>query len=526
MNRLSSFFVAILLVLQSALSAQVISEDDVVVLFDNDVHGHMEGYAKFAALRKEMQRYTPNVCLVSLGDFAQGGPFCSVSHGQYAVDVMNEVGYDYITLGNHEFDYGIDQLNQLTTSLHATTLTFNFIDKASQSPVFRPYAIRQLGPHKIAFIGCVTPITRYSDAPDSYCDADGNEVYSFSHGHFYESLQKYIDEVRAIGADKVILIAHLGDVDNSYETSEETISRTYGIDVILDGHAHNVIESRKECNLKGDTVLMCSSGAHFEYMGRLIIKPNGDCSTDLIKVSTYPLKDKQIPKLLSSFQSTFDNLPILGYSPYELAAFDQEHNTYDRNCQTNLGSLCTDAFRVMSRADIGWVNAGGIRSSIAKGEITFKELLGAFPFENKICVSEFTGQQIVDALEFGVSRAPADNASFPQVSGITYDLNLNVQSNILSSATGEFTGVGDGPRRVSNVRVLNTTSNQYEPIDLSRTYRVASIDFILLKGGCNGMLSNGKLVADDQMVDTQLIENYIRQYLNGVIDEQYKDIKQ
>ncbi|MCR5395108.1 MAG: bifunctional metallophosphatase/5'-nucleotidase [Bacteroidales bacterium] len=526
MKRFPSLLVAVLLLLHTGLSARVIGEQDAVILFDNDVHGHMDGYAKFADLRKATLRQTPNVCVVSLGDFAQGGPLCSVSHGQYAVDIMNEVGYDYIALGNHEFDYGIEQLHQLTGSLHAKTLTFNFVDIATQRPVFAPYAIRQMGSHKVAFIGCVTPITRHSDAPDSFVGPDGKDMYTFCHGTFCTLLQQYVNEVRAIGADKVVLLAHLGDVDNAFETSEEVIHSTYGIDVVLDGHAHHVIESRRLCNAKGDSVLMSSSGAHFQYMGRLVIDAEGNCSSDLIDVSKYQGSDQDIPVKLAAMQKAFDNLPVIAKTPYDLAAFDYQHDTYDRNCQTNLGSLCADAFRVMSRADIGWVNAGGIRASIPAGNITFKELLNAFPFENKICVCQFTGQQIMDALEYGISRAPEDNASYPQVSGISYDVDMNVKPNILTDATGGFIAIGEGPRRVHNIRVLNPLTNLYEPINLAHPYKLASIDFILLKGGCNGMLSKGMLIADDQMVDTQLIENYIRTQLNGVIDEAYKDYKQ
>ena len=329
-----------------------------------------------------------------------------------------------------------------------------------------------------------------------------------------------------MGVDLVILMAHLGDIDSSYETSEIAIQQTHGIDIVLDGHAHHVIEGRHIRNAKGDSVLLVSTGSHFMNIGRIIIGPDGKFKSDLISIPSYKGKDPSVEKLIASFQKAFSNLPVIAKSPYDLAGFDQEHDTYDRNCQTNLGSLCADAFRVMSRTDIGWVNAGGIRGSIAAGNITFKELLNAFPFENKICVSEFTGQQIIDALEYGVSRAPDDNGNYPQVSGLTFDINLDVEPNVQNSANGSFLSIGEGPRRVTNVKVLNTKTDQYEPIDLSKKYTLASIDFILMKGGCNGMLSNGHLLADDQMVDTQLIEDYLRTYLNGVVDDSYRKVKQ
>lgn len=526
MKHLLFLIVALLVVSGSSLMAQKIYDDDIVILFDNDVHGHMEGYAKMAELRKEMLRKTPHVCLVSLGDFSQGGALTSISHGQYAVDAMNLVGYDYIALGNHEFDYGIEQLHQLTNSLTAKTLTFNFCDAKTRKPIFQPYVIRKLSTLKIGFIGCVTPVTKFSDAPDSFVDADGNDLYDFCHGSFYTLLQHYIDEVRAKGVDMVIVLSHLGDVDSSYETSEEAIHKTHGIDIFLDGHAHHVIPERYVPNDRGDLVLLSSTGAHFANMGRLIITTERKCKTDLIPVKEYRKDDPTLLAAIKQFRESLTKLPVIAQSEYDLAGFDEEHNTYDRNCQTNLGQLCADAFRIMGRADIGWINAGGIRNSIHAGNITYKELLDAFPFENQICVCEFSGQQIMDALEYGVSRAPLDNPSFPQVSGLDYTLNTNIKSNILTDASGTFVGIGEGPRRATNVRVLNRKTQQYDPIKPDGRYTISSIDFILLKGGCNGMLSNGKLITNDQMMDTQLIENYLRTYLNGIVDEAYKNYVQ
>ena len=178
MKQLCLFIATMLLFLPTSISAHVVKSDDIVILFDNDVHGRMEGYPKMADLRKEMSKITENVCVISLGDFAQGGPLCSVSHGMFAVDAMNYVGYDYITLGNHEFDYGIDHMQRLTSALHAKTITCNFVDAKTDKPMYEPYTIRQFGNLKVAFIGCVTPVTKISDAPDSFVDAEGNDIYA------------------------------------------------------------------------------------------------------------------------------------------------------------------------------------------------------------------------------------------------------------------------------------------------------------------------------------------------------------
>ncbi|MBQ0058164.1 MAG: bifunctional metallophosphatase/5'-nucleotidase [Bacteroidales bacterium] len=521
MKRLKYLLLCLLSLACSLSMADTIGKDDVVVLFDNDVHGHVQGYPKIAALKDEMLRITPYVSLVSLGDFAQGGSLNSVSHGQYAIDIMNRAGYDLVTLGNHEFDYGLEQLDLLTSSLNARTLVCNYRDLRTNTLPYKPYSIRQFGNLKVGFIGALAPVTKTSDSPQSFVDADGNDIFTFGRPDFYSVVQKYVDEVRGLGADVVVLLAHLGDNDFFTETSEETIRQTHGINVVLDGHAHHVIPARYIADQKGDSVLLASSGAHFENMGRLVIHPDGKCTTDLIPVADYHRERLSVSLTIESFQETFRHLPAIATCEFDLVAFDKEHNTYDRAMQTNLGSLCSDAFRILSKSDIGWINAGGLRASIPSGKITFSELLAALPFENSICVAEFTGRQIVDALEFGVCHAPEDNGSYPQVSGLLFDLNLNVTANIVTDDAGNLIRVENGPRRVTNVRVLNSNSGLYEAIDPDKTYSVASIDFILKHRGCNAMLENGHLIKDDQMIDTQLIEIFFSEHLNGVIGSKY-----
>ncbi len=528
MSRLVRFFTTAVLFLSLFLTANAreISNSDIVILFDNDVHGRMEGYSKMAALRKDMLRSTPEVCVVSLGDFAQGGPLCSISHGQYAIDMMNRVGYDFVALGNHEYDFGLEQLDNFVSSLHAKTLVCNFMSLATNEAVYPGYAVRKFGNVKVGFVGVVTPVTKTSDAPHSFLDADGNDLYSFCPENLSEVVQANVDKCRELGADYVILLAHLGDKDYGVgASSEEVIHRTHGIDVVLDGHAHLCWPGSMVANAKGDSVLLCSSGYYFQNIGRVVISANGTIKSDLISLKEYTHSEGDVDQLLASFMSSFDKLPTLATSKFDLAGFDEQHDTWDRNCQTNLGTLCADAFRVMSNADIGWINAGGIRGSIPAGRISYKELLGALPFENQVCVCEFTGQQVLDALEFGVRDAPADNGGYPQVSGITFDIDLSAKVTFRNGESERFAGIAGGSRRLSNVRVLNRATQQFEPIDPAKIYTIASINYMLKNHGCNGMLDNGRLVGDDRMIDTQLLEDFISRHLNGVITDNYRKVK-
>ncbi len=528
MTKISQYVQSVLLTLLCCTAPSVaapVADDDVVILFDNDVHGSMVGYPKMAALKQEMQRITPYVDLISLGDFAQGGPLCSVSHGKYAIDVMNLVGYDYVTLGNHEYDYGLEQLKMLTDSLHAETLLCNFRDLHTDSLLYKPYVVRKFGNLKVGLIGAVAPVTKTNNSPEIFVDSLGNDIFTFGRPHFYDIIQHYIDETRRLGADVVILLGHLGDLEITIETSEETIRRTRGLNAVLDGHAHHVI-NQQMTNADGDSVLLVSTGSNFQHIGRLVITQGGQCTADLIAVPSYNNQVKAVSELIQRFEGSFDNLPAIAHADFDLCGFDRAHDTYDRNCQTNLGLLTADAYRVMTKADIGWINAGGIRAGIPAGKITFKELLGAFPFENQVCVAEFTGQQILDALEFGFYRAPADNGSYPQLSGIRFDVDLSATPVVECRAEdGEFMGIGDGPRRIHGAEVLDRQTQQWLKLDPQKAYTVASIDFILLRGGCNGMLRNGRIVQDNQMKDTQILEDYLVKVLHRTVPERYQDIR-
>ena len=206
----------------------------VTIFYDNDVHCNIDGYDEIAALHAA----TPNSCLVSAGDFVQGGSRGSVSKGGYIIELMNAAGYDVVTLGNHEFDYGMQRLGELSDSLDAVISVCNLYERGSAAPMYEPYVIREFGSVKVAFVGITTPYSFMSSTPSYFQDERGNYIYSLCAGKLSKVAEKAAKKARRAGADYVIGLTHLG-VDPLDEINTGTlVASTTGFDVVLDGHSH------------------------------------------------------------------------------------------------------------------------------------------------------------------------------------------------------------------------------------------------------------------------------------------------
>lgn len=500
-------------------------DHDIVILYDNDVHGAFYGYSKIAALKRESLTETPYVMLASMGDYSQGGPLCSVSRGKYAVSVMNECGYDLVTLGNHEFDYDIPFLHYLKDSLRSEIILDNFADLRTGENFFPRTAIREYGQTRIGFIGAVTPITQIIDCPQAYVDDEGNDIYTFHRNDFFERIQDDIDHLTDQGADFIILFSHLGDNPFDPITSESTIANTRGLDAVIDGHAHHIIEGRWLKDIDGKKVLLASTGCDFQNIGRFTISRNGDFKSELLPTHEVSLSTPVIDQMVDVFDRSIDNLPPFAHTSFPLISYAVRYDTYERNCITNLGQLVADAYKHMTHADIGWINSGSLRVGIPEGDITYRALLATFPHQNNICVYRFKGSRIIDALEFGLQRWPADFGAYPILSGLTFTIDPSKHPEIVRDSIGQFIRILPGERRVNDVRILNPKTGQYEPIDPDREYSIASNEYNLRHSGDSGILAGGVMEQQAEMKDVQVVESYIRTVLHGIIPDQYNFVR-
>ncbi len=501
-----------------------VKSNDIVILGTSDVHCGIDqniGYAGLAAYKKALAETHNYVALVDAGDAIQGDTIGTLSKGEYIVDIMNEVGYDVVTPGNHEFDYGMDQfLNVIVPKMKATYVSANFMK--DDKPVFDTYKLMTFGGKKVAFVGISTPETLVKSTPTYFQDKFGNYIYDFCNDStgdkLYKAVQTAVDAAKKAGADYVVAVAHLGDDEASAPwTSMDVIKNTKGIDVLMDGHAHStVVKSVK--NKDGKSIKMVATGTKLENIGKIVIAENGTITAEYVGADVAKEKDADITKFVDSIKAKYKELEnkVVAKTDVDLIIADQNENRLIRSQETNLGDLCADAYKNVLGADIAFVNGGGIRTSIAKGNITYGQIIAVHPFGNMACVVEATGQQILDALEFGSRNVgKGENGGFLQVAGLTYNINTYLESTVEENDKGEFVKVA-GKYRVFDVKVNGET------LDLARTYTLASHNYMLKNGGDGFvMFKNNKILQDEVMIDNQVLINYIQNNLKGVVDSSY-----
>ena len=512
---------------------------DVVILFTSDIHCGVDqgfGYAGLAGVRDYLAAKGDAVILVDDGDNIQGEPIGTMTKGESLVDLMNQAGYELAIPGNHEFDYGMDRFLELATQkAKFEYISCNFNHEGEL--VFKPYAIKELGGAKVAFVGVTTPKTLTSSTPKYFQDDSGEFVYGFFQDEtgegVYNAVQSAVDAARAEGADYVVVMGHMGNEEECRPwTYADVIEHTNGIDVFLDGHSHDT-EQVVMKNKDGDEVLRSACGTKLSCIGWCRIAQDGKITTGLYtwnndaSVPALLGLENKMSKAVTAASAALDKKlqEVVATSQVLLTINDPEAVDDNgkpirmvRRAETNLGDLCADAYRFQSGADIAFVNGGGVRTNIAAGKITLDDILLVHPFGNAMCVIEVTGQQILDALEWGARKVPGENGGFLQVSGLSYEIHSYLPDPCQVDENTMCAGF-EGERRVQNVLVGG------EPIDPAATYTLASHDYMLLNNGDGFTAFDGaKLLQDRVKLDNQVLIDYITENLGGVIGEQYEDL--
>ena len=519
--------------------AQDENEDkkDIMILYTSDIHCGIDegfGYAGLEQIRKYEQEKGYEVILVDDGDNIQGDPLGLLTKGDALIDLMNKMGYSVAIPGNHEFDYGVDNFLSLAEKAQFKYISCNFQYKGEN--VFDPYVIREIGGRKIGFVGVTTPTTITASKPTLFEDENGEFVYSFLQDEtgegVYNAVQSAVDNARKEGAEYVIVLGHLGNEEQCRPwTYADVISHTNGIDAFLDGHSHDTDQVIMK-NKDGKEVPRSACGTKMQHIGWCRIPAEGEVTAGIYSWTL----DDSAPEVLGIENEMSTAVKeargsISKLLEGKIAVSEQEMTIYDpvavdpewgkvrmiRRAETNLGDLCTDAYRFVTGADIALLGGGGIRVSIPAGDVTMKNMYEVFPFGNEVCVVRATGQQILDALEWGAAAVPGENGGFMQVSGLSYEIHTYIDSTCTKDVNGMFTGVA-GERRVKNVKVNGT------PIDPDALYNVAGNDYWLLNGGDGQTAFNGAERVDaGGMLDVQVLVDYLTRELDGVIGKEYSD---
>ena len=514
----------------------------IVILYENDAHCAVEGYARLAGQRDAERQHTPYVAIVSSGDFAQGNTVGSLTKGEAIVRIMNAVGYDYLTIGNHEFDYTVPQMQHLSEMLTANTLCCNFSryeqdnddnDDRDSDDLYPAYEVKDFGGTKVGFIGVATPSTFRSSTPTYFIDDNGNLLYNFHQTDTYECVQEAVNDAREEGAEIIIVLSHLGD-DPEVAYSRALIAATHGIDVVLDGHAHHVLNERL-VNDRGDSVTLTSTGTKFAYIGRLTIDTDNRITTELLPISDCHRVNQAVQDTVLAIQQELEarvNAPV-GTTAFALADRDNQDNRLVRKQETNLGDFMADVARYTTGANIGVCNGGGLRAGLYNETITFGNIVSIWPFNNTMRVVECTGQQLLDAFEVSAANLPSENGDFMHVSGLRYTINPHVPTSVIWDDNRMFNGVGK-TRRIAKMEVFMLADGEsdklpyeqrgtWQQVNPNAVYTIGGQSYIIACSGASGMFAKMRLlpVEGEPVNDVDAVCAYI-QAMGGTINEVYR----
>ena len=480
------------------------AQKSIVILYENDVHCGIDGYAKMAGLRDAIEQAdTAYVGAVCIGDFLQGNTTGAISKGQYVIDIMRHMNYDALTLGNHEFDYGVPRMKALLEQLGAPVVCANFFEAGAPEPYYAPFVIRQYGDKRVAFVGACTPETMILEGYSFY-DTNGIQLYDLKKDTFYQLIQQAADNARKEGADYVVLLSHVGETTQSMGfDSHQLVNATRGIDVVLDGHSHNVYEDATADNLDGRPVIVTQTGTQFGRVGKLVITPDGSIVTQLIKSSDIPYKNVRIMAVTDSIKGLVKAVTDkkIGHTDYTLVVSDENDQWIVRNQETNAGDLVADAYRHAMKADIGFENGGGIRNDIIAGDITYGDVIGMLPYDNVLQRIAVSGQQLKAMLERCTASLPELDGNFPQCSGLRFVVHSKSHT-------------------VSNIEVLQSDGN-YAPLVLNRQYSVALTDYNHGGGGFFDCFKSCPVLFESSMRYYEALAIYIQEHLGGFTGAAY-----
>lgn len=485
----------------------------IVILHTNDVHGAIDGYAKVAALKHAYEASGVYVLLLDAGDYIQGDTSVSLSEGRTAIDLMNAAGYDAAAVGNHEFDYGYENLAELKDVADFTMLAANV--SYNGAPAFDANTVFTApGGVTIGVFGLATPESATKAHPSKI-----RGVTFLSGEALYECAQAQVDELRAAGCDYVICLGHLGIDDESVgNRSLDVLEHVTGIDVFIDGHSHStfdeVVAATGGTGKAGDAVLT-STGTGLAGIGVVTIEGG---AIDAEVVATETLTDTDLIVALTAASIKADIEAEYG-APF--AATEVELNGArdpgNRTEETNLGDLITDAMvwkanTLGEQVDGAVTNGGGIRAPIAAGDITKNDVNTVLPFGNTLSIVKITGAELLEALEASTYCTPTAIGGFPQVSGIEFTVDCGE-----SFDAGELYPGGSTYHAPASINRVTIDSVGGRPFNEDDVYTIVTNDFMAAGGDTYYAFAATSVNYDLGTAMDEVVMEYITDVLGGTI---------
>ena len=560
-----------------AAAAQTGTSEDIVILYTNDVHTYIDGplsYDVISGIKKELETQYAHVLLVDAGDHVQGTAYGSMDKGETIIQLMNAAGYDLATLGNHEFDYGMDGCMQIVQWAQYPYVSCNFYEEVNgvrEENVLPSYQIFDCGTEKLAIVGITTPESFTKSTPSYFQDESGNYIYGISGGEdgsaLYADVQAAIDSAVAEGATKVIALGHLGDDLSSQPwTSAEVIANVSGLSAFIDGHSHSTVEGQNVTDKDGNSVVLTQTGQYFGQIGMMVISAEtGEITTGFIgseeilepvvDESGNPVKDEEgndqtevvgyrlVSDLYTGAEWCSDETvaaikdqwiakigeqlgTVIGSTSLTLDNYSADGTRLVRSQETNTGDFAADALYYLfdnmdMDVDVAIMNGGGIRNEAVTGEISYQTCKTIHTFGNVACLQTITGQQLLDALEWGARTAGTGEecGGFLQVSGITYKIDTQWPDSTQKDEKGVWIGGPTGGYRVHDVKVYNKETNAWDALDLEAHYNLAGYNYTLRDLGDGFNMFDGAVnVLDYVMEDYMVLANYVQAFEGGVVE--------
>ena len=515
----------------------------VVILHTNDTHGAdldeegaSFGMAGVAQLKKDFEAAGADVLLVSAGDSIMGKPLVSADQGKSAIEFMNAAGYDAMTVGNHELDFGIDNLKALAKDADFPILCADMTTEADGKTVFDSNKIFEIGGVKVGVFGLATP--------ETLTKADASKMPGITFPQtdkLYAVAQAQVDELNKAGADLIVCLGHLGIDDESIgNRSIDVCEHVNGIDLFIDGHSHSttadIIAKVGDTNVVNGAKIV-STGTALANVGVVIYdQETGTLTDELVPAASYTKTDADVAKLVDDRNTAVDKVYGEKIATTEVdlngsrsggAATDpvtKAEMTFPegegvRTTETNLGDFAADAILWQARQTLGeenvdaaLTNGGGIREALAKGDISKKSLLAVFPFGNTVATIDVTGAQLLEALEAATCTTPEAIGAFPQVSGIEFTLNTGVPYvNGTQYANSTYYAPANPGSRVT----ISTVNG--EAFDPAATYTIATNDFTAKGGDTYGVFKIAGGWKDVGVSLEDALINYTTEELDGTI---------
>mgnify|MGYP001829285214 CR=1 FL=1 len=519
-KKFSALFLALVMVLALAIPAGATeTEQDltghIVILHTNDVHGAIGEYAKVAALKQAYQAAGAYVLLADAGDFIQGDPTVSASQGKTAIELMNLAGYDVAAPGNHEFDYGYPNLKTLAGEADFPILAAN-VRYDNAAALGDQTTFTTTDGKKIGIFGLDTPETATKAHPDKI-----KGVSFLAAQEMFDCAQAQVDALKADGCDYIICLGHLGiDAESTGNRSIDLLEKVTGIDVFIDGHSHSTLEEIKEATngtgKVGDTVIT-STGTKLANVGMVDISPDGTISTSSLATSELTVTpDAKVAARAEEIQKEIDADYGTVFAKTEVALDGEKANV--RTGETNLGDLIADAMLWQAGlldegVDAAVTNGGGIRASIAAGDITKKDINTVLPFGNTLYVVKVTGAELLEALEASTYCTPEAIGGFPQVAGIEFTVNTGAQFDTKELYPGSTYGK---PASINRVMIQTVGGEAFNP---EETYTIVTNDFMGAGGDTYYAFKAASSGYDSGVPLDEVVMDYITSELKGVVSK-------